>query len=155
MYVFLNPYKGHLGSRRSLEKTENSSNIKFLHFFLFLVTILACLDPDPLTHLNTDPIRIRIRNTVLLGGLPLVCFSLWSQKPPYCAGCTYLYIGCQCCSTFAHRFLSVQDVHIGCECCSGSPIRLTANLCTTYMEFLTFVNCHMHKVHIFLEMKQG
>jgi hypothetical protein len=27
--------------------TKNPSNMKFLHFFLFKGTILACMDPDP------------------------------------------------------------------------------------------------------------
>jgi hypothetical protein len=33
--------------------------MKFFNFFLFLWVILALLDPDPLTRLNPDPIRIR------------------------------------------------------------------------------------------------
>jgi hypothetical protein len=36
--------------------TENFLNIKFiLKIFLYSGTILACLDLDPLTHLNLDP----------------------------------------------------------------------------------------------------
>jgi hypothetical protein len=38
---------------------------KFLPFFHFWGTILTCLDPDPLTQVNMDPIHIR--NTVLEG----------------------------------------------------------------------------------------
>jgi hypothetical protein len=41
-----------LGEASSL--TGNTPIMKFLHIFLFLGTILACLDPDPLTNLNTD-----------------------------------------------------------------------------------------------------
>ncbi len=36
--------------------TGNSLNMKFNNFFIF-VTILACQDPDLLTHLNPDPIQ--------------------------------------------------------------------------------------------------
>jgi hypothetical protein len=39
--------------------------MKFLNFFSTFVNlwvIFALLDPDPLTRLNPDPIRIRIRN---------------------------------------------------------------------------------------------
>jgi hypothetical protein len=50
------------GSGRSPSSRENSSNRKFLHFVLFLGTVLACWDPDLLTHLNSDPVRIRTRN---------------------------------------------------------------------------------------------
>jgi len=35
--------------------------MKFLNFFLLFWVIFALLDPDPLTRLNPDPIRIRIR----------------------------------------------------------------------------------------------
>ncbi len=38
-------------------------NMKFLNFFLFLWVIFALLDPDPLTWLNPNTIRIRIQNT--------------------------------------------------------------------------------------------
>ncbi len=62
MYIFLNPYNGHSGS----SPTENSSNMKFLDFFLFWGTILECLYPDPDSdhphHLNPDPFRFLIRN---------------------------------------------------------------------------------------------
>jgi hypothetical protein len=37
-------------------------NMNFYKFFLLLWVIFAILDPDPLTRLNPDPIRIRIRN---------------------------------------------------------------------------------------------
>ncbi len=61
IYVFLNSYKGHTGQApgEASSPTENSSDMKFFHFVLFLEKILACLDPDPLTHLNPDPVRIR------------------------------------------------------------------------------------------------
>jgi hypothetical protein len=45
--VFLTPYKGRSGS----------SNMKFLHFFLFWGTIFAYLDPDPNSHSGSaDPV---------------------------------------------------------------------------------------------------
>jgi hypothetical protein len=53
---------------RLQEKPEKPSVLKFLIFlFFFLLTILACLDPDPdwehtdpLTHLNPDPICFEV-----------------------------------------------------------------------------------------------
>jgi hypothetical protein len=60
--------------------------MKFLNFFLFFRVIFALLDPDPdpdsLTWLNRDPIRIRIRNTdkrivlLLVVRLPFSVFML-------------------------------------------------------------------------------
>ena len=38
--------------------------MNFQKIFLLLWVIFALLDPDPLTRLNPDPIRIRIRNPV-------------------------------------------------------------------------------------------
>jgi hypothetical protein len=40
-----------------------SSNTIFRYSLLFSGTLLACLDPDPLTHLNPDAVQIRIGNT--------------------------------------------------------------------------------------------
>ncbi len=36
-YFFLNPYKGHSALLEASSPTENSSNMKFLHFYLFVV----------------------------------------------------------------------------------------------------------------------
>jgi hypothetical protein len=61
IYVVLNPFKGHPGSRKNPEK---HSVLKFLIFFSFFCRQFwpACLDPDPdweytdtLTRLNPDP----------------------------------------------------------------------------------------------------
>ncbi len=51
--------------RRSLQLSKEAIqhlNMNFYKFFLLLWVIFALLDPDPLTRLNPDPIRIRIRN---------------------------------------------------------------------------------------------
>ncbi len=55
-----------LGLHKDAQATEEHSaleNMKFLNFFLFSLVIFALLDPEPdpnpLTWLNTDPIRIR------------------------------------------------------------------------------------------------
>ena len=42
------PYKGRADSSKS--------NMKFLHFFLFVETILACVDPDRIGNPNPDPL---------------------------------------------------------------------------------------------------
>jgi hypothetical protein len=80
-YVFLSPYKGRPGS----------SKIIFLHLVLFFGgwgTVLACLDPDPLTQLNPDPTRILITgfnwSAPVLGrsGPILACPSSILPPPP-------------------------------------------------------------------------
>ncbi len=55
-------------SRSRQPSKENIQHFKTcnLNFFLFLWVIFALLDPDPLTWLNPDPIRIRSRNTGIL-----------------------------------------------------------------------------------------
>jgi hypothetical protein len=50
--------------------------MKFINCFLFLGPIFACLDPDPRTQLNPDPIRIRIRN---IGFKELYVLSGWLE----------------------------------------------------------------------------
>jgi hypothetical protein len=46
----------------SLKRPSNTSNMNYQKIFLLLWVIFALLDPDPLTRLNLDPIRIPIRN---------------------------------------------------------------------------------------------
>ncbi len=41
------------------KRTSSTSNMKFLHFFLFLWVIFALLDPDP----DPKSVQIRIHNT--------------------------------------------------------------------------------------------
>jgi hypothetical protein len=43
------------------KRTSNTSKHDFFFKFLLLWVIFALLDPDPLTRLNPDPIRIRIQ----------------------------------------------------------------------------------------------
>ncbi len=45
----------------SQKKPSNTSKHELINFFLLLWVIFALLDPDPLTRINPDPIRIRIR----------------------------------------------------------------------------------------------
>ncbi len=57
-YVFIHPYKGSSGFRRSLQLNRKLFNKhEISSFFLFWGTTFACLDPDPLTHSNPDPIQ--------------------------------------------------------------------------------------------------
>ncbi len=68
IYLSLGLHKGSkLQEKPSALKREHPAlkNMKFLKLFLFLWVIFALQDPDPLTWLNHDPIRIRIqiRNT--------------------------------------------------------------------------------------------
>jgi hypothetical protein len=46
----------------SQKRPSNTSKHELLKKNLLLWVIFALLDPDPLTRLNPDPIRIRIRN---------------------------------------------------------------------------------------------
>ncbi len=63
VYLSLGLHKEHPSYRRSLQLSKQTlQNMNFWYFFYFCV-ILALLDLDPLTRLNPDPIRIRIRNT--------------------------------------------------------------------------------------------
>ncbi len=57
------PYYGHSGSRRTLQPNKKYLKMKLIYFLPFSGTLLAWPDPDPLTHLNPDPIWIRNRNT--------------------------------------------------------------------------------------------
>ncbi len=66
--VFLGLHKGRPSYRRSLQPIkENILHLKTWKFliFLYFCVICALLDPDPLTSLNPDPIRIRIRTLFL------------------------------------------------------------------------------------------
>jgi hypothetical protein len=52
-----------------------------MKFFLLLWVIFALLDPDPLTRLNLDPIRIRIRNPgIFLGQVTATCALFLAGK---------------------------------------------------------------------------
>ncbi len=74
IYLSLGLHKGRPGYKKkpSALKRENSAlqNMKFLNFFYFCGSFFPSwirigipnTDPDPLTWLNPDPIRIRIRN---------------------------------------------------------------------------------------------
>jgi hypothetical protein len=64
---------------------SDSSNAKFLHFFLFWGPILACLDPDPLAHLNPDPIRVRNTAQLVLFFLSFFRKRLLCTVPITCA----------------------------------------------------------------------
>jgi hypothetical protein len=64
--------------------SSTSKKHEILSFFLILWVNLALLDPDtdPLTRLNMDPIRIRIRNTALKSfspGLDCLGMSVYSS----------------------------------------------------------------------------
>jgi hypothetical protein len=69
MCLLKNTTKDFQAPEKASDPTENSSHMKQLSFPPFLKTILASLDPDrvpnpdPMTQLNPDPIRIRIRST--------------------------------------------------------------------------------------------
>jgi hypothetical protein len=62
IYLSLVLHKVHPSYRRSLQLSNEA--IQHFKTFLLLWVIFALLDPDPdpLTRLNPDPIRIRIRN---------------------------------------------------------------------------------------------
>ncbi len=67
---FLNHYKGHFlrfQRKVQLQPPKEFNKHETYFFSPFLGTILTCLDPDPLDHLNPDPIWIRNTecNTVL------------------------------------------------------------------------------------------
>jgi hypothetical protein len=66
IYLSLGLHKD-VQKKPSALKREHSAlqNMIFLIFFLLLWVTFALLDPDLLTRLNPDPIRIRIRNPVL------------------------------------------------------------------------------------------
>jgi hypothetical protein len=51
-----------LGTEEACSSQKRPSNTSKHEFFLLLWVIFVLLDPDPLSRLNTDPIRIRIRN---------------------------------------------------------------------------------------------
>jgi hypothetical protein len=59
IYVFLNPTKDIQAPGKASSLTELFKHEIFVHFVLGI--ILACLvpEPDQVTHLNLDPIRIR------------------------------------------------------------------------------------------------
>ncbi len=61
-----NLHKGGPSYKKSLQTLEGNiqhfKTTKFLIFFYFFLVICALLDPVPLTRLNLDTIRIRIRN---------------------------------------------------------------------------------------------
>jgi hypothetical protein len=58
-------------------------NVKFLNFFQFLLVIFALLDPDPLTWLNPDPIRIRNNGFEVAFSEPV----LYNQQPHIISHC--------------------------------------------------------------------
>ncbi len=75
--------------------------MKLLKFFLFLWGFFALLDPDPdqLTWLNLDPIRIRNTAGPLLPRLPLPGLSLVMPSPPlsphfFVAWMTIIFLKC-------------------------------------------------------------
>ncbi len=105
-------------------------------------SVIICTDPDP-SITNFKKVRKTLISTVLWllydFFLSLKTYKLYLQKSNkpktyrqknyfLLALCrmyifyTYRYIRCVCCSSFAHRFSFVQDVHTGGERCSGSPI---------------------------------
>ncbi len=72
IYLSLGHYKGRPSYRRSLQPSKenirsDTSKHEISKFFAIIVGHFALLDPnpdtDPLTWLNQDPIRLRIRNT--------------------------------------------------------------------------------------------
>jgi hypothetical protein len=57
---------GHSGFRwRSLQANRELFEMKFLPFWGEQFWPAWIWNPDPLTHLNPDPIKIRIRNTIM------------------------------------------------------------------------------------------
>ncbi len=70
IYISLGLHKERPSYKKSIQVSKEAIQYfktwTFLNFLLLLWVIFALLDPDPgpLTRLNPDPIRIRIRNPV-------------------------------------------------------------------------------------------
>ncbi len=82
IYLSLGLHKVCPSYRRSLQLSKEAiQHFKTWTFTNFFCTFVGhfCPPPDPLTRLNPDPIRIRIRNP---GYIAITTDTLLSQKPP-------------------------------------------------------------------------